>query len=86
MLVPMRATAESHQNRSFRNLPAAARTALAMPLCVFETGNPAGRELMLIHGFSRSDVVFKPQYEGSLARDFRIVALDLRGHGCSGKP
>ena len=56
-----------------------------LPLCVYETGNPAGRELLLIHGFSQSYAVFKRQFEGSLARDFRIVAFDLRGHGCSGK-
>lgn len=57
-----------------------------LPLCVFETGNPQGKELLLIHGFSQSYAVFKRQYEGPLAADHRIVALDLRGHGCSGKP
>jgi non-heme chloroperoxidase len=56
-----------------------------LPLCVFETGNPAGRELLLVHGFSQSYAVFKRQYQGPLAKDFRIVAFDLRGHGCSGK-
>ncbi|MFO1456047.1 MAG: alpha/beta hydrolase [Steroidobacteraceae bacterium] len=57
-----------------------------VPLCVFETGNPKGKELLLIHGFSQSYAVFKLQYEGPLAKDHRIVAFDLRGHGCSGKP
>jgi len=57
-----------------------------VPLCVFEAGNPQGRELLLIHGFSQSYAVFKRQYEGPLAADHRIVAFDLRGHGCSGKP
>ncbi len=57
-----------------------------LPLCVFETGNPQGKELLLIHGFSQSYAVFKRQYEGALAADHRIVAFDLRGHGCSGKP
>ncbi len=57
-----------------------------VPLCVFETGNPRGKELLLIHGFSQSYAVFKLQYEGPLAQDHRIVAFDLRGHGCSGKP
>ncbi len=57
-----------------------------VPLCVFEAGNPKGRELLLIHGFSQSYAVFKRQYEGALAADHRIVAFDLRGHGCSGKP
>lgn len=57
-----------------------------VPLCVFETGNPQGKELLLIHGFSQSYAVFKRQYDGPLAQDHRIVAFDLRGHGCSGKP
>ncbi len=57
-----------------------------VPLCVYETGNPQGRELLLIHGFSQSHAVFKRQFESSLAKDFRLVAFDLRGHGCSGKP
>jgi non-heme chloroperoxidase len=57
-----------------------------VPLCVFETGNPQGKELLLIHGFSQSYAVFKRQYDGNLAADHRIVAFDLRGHGCSGKP
>ncbi len=57
-----------------------------VPLCVFEAGNPRGKPLLLIHGFSQSYAVFKRQYEGALAADHRIVAFDLRGHGCSGKP
>jgi non-heme chloroperoxidase len=57
-----------------------------VPLCVLETGNPAGRELLFIHGYSQSQAVFKRQFESDLRRDFRIVAFDLRGHGCSGKP
>ncbi|MCP5327772.1 MAG: alpha/beta hydrolase [Sinobacteraceae bacterium] len=57
-----------------------------VPLCVLDTGNPQGRELLLIHGFSQSYAVFKQQYQGPLAADHRIVAFDLRGHGCSGKP
>lgn len=56
------------------------------PLCVYETGNPQGRPLLFIHGFSQSYAVFKRQFESDLAKDFRIVAFDLRGHGCSGKP
>ena len=57
-----------------------------VPLCVYETGNPAGREILLIHGFSQSHAVFQLQFDSDLARDHRIVSFDLRGHGCSGKP
>jgi non-heme chloroperoxidase len=57
-----------------------------VPICIFETGNPAGPPLVLVHGFSQSYAVFKLQFQSDLARDFRLLAYDLRGHGCSGKP
>lgn len=57
-----------------------------VPLCVAETGNPDGPAILLIHGFSQTYAVFKRQYESDLAKDFRLVAMDVRGHGCSGKP
>lgn len=57
-----------------------------MPICVAETGNPQGPPILLIHGFSQTYAVFKRQFESDLARDFRLVAMDARGHGCSGKP
>jgi pimeloyl-ACP methyl ester carboxylesterase len=55
-------------------------------LAVYECGNPAGPELLLIHGFAQSHLCFAPQLNSELARDFRIVTLDLRGHGASDKP
>jgi non-heme chloroperoxidase len=55
-------------------------------LAVYECGNPAGRELVLIHGFAQCHLCFAPQIESELARDHRIIALDLRGHGASDKP
>jgi non-heme chloroperoxidase len=57
-----------------------------VPICIFETGNPAGPPLVFVHGFSQSYAVFKLQFQSDLARDFRLLAYDLRGHGCSGKP
>jgi len=57
-----------------------------VPLCVYETGNPADREILLIHEFSQSHAVFQLQFDSDLARDQFIVSFDLRGHGCSGKP
>ncbi|KAK7931280.1 hypothetical protein PG985_001992 [Apiospora marii] len=41
--------------------------------------------LLLLHGFSGSSAYFARNFE-SLARDFWVVAPDLRGHGESGKP
>lgn len=53
---------------------------------VSEWGNPAGPEILLIHGQAQSVLSFKRQTDSELARDFRIVAYDLRGHGLSDKP
>jgi non-heme chloroperoxidase len=53
---------------------------------VCEWGNPAGPEILLIHGQAQSVLSFKRQTGSALARDFRIVAYDLRGHGGSDKP
>ena len=53
---------------------------------VSEWGNPAGPEILLIPGQAQSVVSFKRQTGSDLARDFRIVAFDLRGHGLSDKP
>lgn len=55
-------------------------------LSVHEWGNPNGKEILFIHGFSQSYLSFSKQYSSDLARDFRIIAFDLRGHGESDKP
>jgi pimeloyl-ACP methyl ester carboxylesterase len=47
---------------------------------------PPRPPLLLIHGFSQSHAVFARQFAGALAREFRLIAPDMRGHGCSGKP
>lgn len=57
-----------------------------LPLCVAEAGNPQGPVLLLLHGFGQSHAVFTRQFSGELAREFRLIAPDMRGHGCSGKP
>lgn len=51
-----------------------------------EWGNPAGRPILFIHGWSQSLVCWANQYHSSLAKEFRLVAFDNRGHGLSGKP
>lgn len=57
-----------------------------VPICVAEAGDPQGPVLLLLHGFGQSHAVFARQFGGELARDFRLIAPDMRGHGCSGKP
>jgi non-heme chloroperoxidase len=51
-----------------------------------EWGDPEGPELLLIHGWSQSDLCWANQVRGDLAARSRIVTFDLRGHGLSESP
>lgn len=42
-----------------------------------------GLPIVLIHGPSCSKEVFVHQFKGALAREFRLIAIDLPGHGGS---
>ncbi|NQV20091.1 MAG: alpha/beta hydrolase [Rhodospirillales bacterium] len=55
-------------------------------LSVYECGQPDGQPIFLIHGFAQSCLSWNHQFDSALADEFRIVAMDLRGHGMSGKP
>jgi non-heme chloroperoxidase len=55
-------------------------------LHVVETGNATGRPILFIHGFSQCWLSWSRQLNSDLADDHRLVAMDLRGHGLSGKP
>ena len=55
-------------------------------LHVVETGNPCGCPIVFVHGFSQCSLVWARQLESDLARDHRLVAIDLRGHGQSARP
>ena len=44
-------------------------------------GNPAGPEIVFIHGFSQSHLSWIKQVTSELAKDFHMVTYDLRGHG-----
>lgn len=57
-----------------------------LKLHVREFGNPKGPELFFIHGWSQHHLCWSKQIDSSLADDFRIVAMDLRGHGMSEAP
>lgn len=92
---PFRAAALAILSLALAGVPAGAgatagarliRSPDGVPICIYETGNPAGPPLLFVHGFSQSYAVFKLQFESDLARDYRLLAYDLRGHGCSGKP
>jgi pimeloyl-ACP methyl ester carboxylesterase len=55
-------------------------------LSVAEAGNPQGPPVLFVHGFCQSHQAWQRQLQSALGLDFRLVALDLRGHGRSGKP
>jgi non-heme chloroperoxidase len=55
-------------------------------LYVVEAGDPAGPPIVFLHGFARASGCWAAQFAGRLANRFRLVALDLRGHGSSDKP
>lgn len=62
------------------------RTPDGVSIAAQEWGHPNGREILFIHGFSQCHLSWSRQYAGRLARNFRMVTYDLRGHGMSGKP
>lgn len=56
-------------------------------LACYAAGPPDGREILFIHGFSQAALSWLRQLQDAeLAREFRMVAFDLRGHGGSDKP
>ena len=49
-------------------------------------GHPGGRPILFIHGFSQCWLAWSRQLNSDLADGYRLVAMDLRGHGLSEKP
>lgn len=57
-----------------------------IPLHVHETGPREAPAILLIHGWSQHHLSWTKQLESDLAKDFRLIAPDLRGHGNSARP
>ena len=76
----------SRSAKSGRQPPMLVATPDGPRVVVHEWGNPRGPELLLIHGVAQSHLCFERQFTSELAREHRIVAYDVRGHGCSDKP
>lgn len=57
-----------------------------VPLVVATAGDPEKPAILFLHGIASSHYVFQPLLESSLAKDYFLIAPDLRGHGGSGKP
>jgi non-heme chloroperoxidase len=56
------------------------------PIHVREWGRKDAPPILLVHGWSQHHLCWRHQFESDLAEHFRLVAIDLRGHGMSGKP
>ena len=55
-------------------------------LHVREYGDAETPEILFIHGWSQHHLCWRKQIESSLQDRFRIIAMDLRGHGQSDAP
>jgi pimeloyl-ACP methyl ester carboxylesterase len=45
-----------------------------------------GRPILLVHGNSSSSRIWQKQLQGALGTKFRVIAIDLPGHGASSPP
>src|SRR5437868_14244593 len=66
-----------------KHKPITVKTPDGLNIAAQEWGNPAGPEILFIHGFSQSYLSWMRQVQGDLAKEFRMVTYDLRGHGNS---
>src|SRR5215472_15639432 len=66
--------------------PIPVRTPDGLSIAAQAWGNPGGPEILFIHGFMQSHLSWARQTGSDLAREFRMVTYDLRGHGDSEKP
>lgn len=56
-------------------------------VAAYEYGNPQGPAILFIHGYMQAALSWDRQTrDPELAREFRMVAYDIRGHGMSAKP
>lgn len=55
-------------------------------LHVREWGRADAPPVLLVHGWSGNHMCWRHQFQSGLATEFRLVALDLRGHGMSDHP
>jgi len=54
-------------------------------IATYTAGDPANPAILLIHGWAQHSLCWQPLMD-RLSDRFHLVAMDLRGHGASGKP
>ena len=74
---------QSRLGRSFNEKEIGDGEADGTKLSYLEAG--AGKTLLMVPGWSQTAEQFKHQLEG-LSDKYRVIALDMRGHGDSDKP
>jgi non-heme chloroperoxidase len=80
------ALAQPSFGQDLKYKPISVKTPDGLTIAAQEWGNPNGPEILFIHGFGQSNLSWIRQVNGDLAKEFRIVTYDLRGHGNSDKP
>lgn len=55
-----------------------------LTIAVREYGNRDGLPILFIHGLMQSGLSWARQIGGALHEDFRLLCMDVRGHGASG--
>jgi non-heme chloroperoxidase len=83
-LLAVTAAAGLAQEKRYK--PLVVRTPDGVTIAAQEWGNPSGSEILFIHGFSQASLSWQRQVESDLAREFRMITYDMRGHGNSDKP
>ena len=78
--------AEPGLGQELKYKPITVKTPDGLAISAQDWGNPAGPEILFIHGFSQSHLSWMRQVDSDLAKEFHIVTYDLRGHGNSDKP
>ncbi len=60
--------------------------AQGVALHVAEHGTDSERAILFIHGWSQAELCWSGQYRSPALTGYRLLGLDLRGHGMSAKP
>src|ERR1700709_272551 len=85
LLLAPAAHAQQPQNLPYK--PYTVTSPDGVKLSVQEWGNPQGPAILFIHGYSQAFMSWQKQVtDPEMARRFRMVTFDLRGHGNSDKP
>ena len=84
-MAPMTADSAAHPSAPAPSAPALglAESSDGTSIAYRVLGDPAARPLVLVHGWAQSSACWGPEVLAALARRFRVVAPDLRGHGYS---